>query len=137
MQFLIDADSSYLVRGQIWFRGSTPGDLKHGFSAGGASIVRASGSSFIWGSAQADSIKTLGTGSCNSAPWDTVHLSTNLTRPVVMTTGAFRIPMRFVYTFKTGPTAGTFSVTWAQNASDIVNPAMLLAGSMIQYEKLP
>jgi hypothetical protein len=136
LQFTLDADSTYLVRGQMWARGGTTGDFKHGFSVGGATLLYAAGASVTWTSAQPDSTKSAG-GDEQMGAWNTASVAAGTTRGISMTTGNYRAPIKFSLLMKIGSTGGTFAVIWSQRTVDLTNPAKLIAGSMLSYEKLP
>ncbi len=135
LAFAIEPATVYLIRGQLFFRGSTAGDLKWGLSAGGATLVRGGGTCQVWTPAQSDTeveaSTDMGVGAITAA-----RIAAGSTMSMAMTTGAYWMPFKFSVMIETGGIGGTFSVVWAQNSADAINPATLLAGSLVSYEAL-
>lgn len=134
LQFPLEANSRYIVRGQMYLKGSSAGGIQHGFSLGGASLLRGGGGSWKWRTTQPDTTQTAAE---NGAPWTLENLTSNGCRAVGVADGAYSMPVSFVLMLDIGGTPGTFSVIWAQTVADAFNPAKVLAGAVMTYEKLP
>ena len=134
LRFALEANSTYIIRGQVYFRGSAAGDVKHGFSAGGASLDYATGASHIFEAPVAESGTTSGS---YVAPWNAALVLAGSTRRINGANGAYWMPMRFALLLKTSSNGGVFSIIWAQNTADAAGEARCLAGSILTYEKLP
>jgi hypothetical protein len=124
LTFALEDNSVYAIRGALTFVGSATGDVKHGFSCGGGTL--------LYGCGCAAAVTSSGDV---TAVFDTAYLVAGTTKGIVLSTG---VPMtvKFSILFKTS-SAGNFSVFWAQNTLDAVTPTALLAGSLLSYEKLP
>lgn len=132
--FTLEANSSYLIRGLLFLRGSTAGDIRIGWSVGGATVTRGSGFMTAKRTIQADSVVT------SEEVFGIVQASdysSGATRYFNMTTGAYRMPVAYTHLITIGASGGTFSLTWRQKTADAVDPAKVLAGSIMQYEKIP
>lgn len=132
--FTLEANSSYLIRGILFLRGSTAGDIRIGWSVGGATVTRGSGfmtaKRFVATDATITSEEVFGIA-------QVTDYTSGSTRYFNMTTGAYRMPVAYTHLLTIGATGGTFSLIWRQKTSDAVDPAIVLAGSIMQYEKIP
>jgi hypothetical protein len=134
LTFPLLPNSTYVVRGQLRFKGSTPGGVKHGFTAGGATILQGSIHVSKWRSVQTDATTEADT---NCGLWTQGTIMAGITKNIAMITGAYSMPIKFSGLLDIGDTGGDFGITFAQYTADGANPATLLAGSILIYEKLP
>jgi hypothetical protein len=133
LQFEMNSNATYLIRGQAFFRGSTPGDVKVGFSSGAATLTYATAMSNVFSPTAAESVPQ---GNTAAGAWRATLIGAGSTRGIVCTTGAYWTPFRFVSMIRTGAAGGVFGLVWAQTTADLVTPAECLAGSILTYERL-
>lgn len=133
LTFPVEANSVYVVRGQLHFKGSTAGDVKHGYLCSG-SVLRAAGCVVGLRSASLDSV-VQGEENGTIVTAGMLNAGSGITK--AMTTGAYYWPVQFTIAFEVGATPGDFSVVWSQATADPSNPATLLKGALLTYEKMP